>query len=78
MVNPAVLFVILNEMLLASVTAPGLIVLAVVVTVAVQIIKGVPVTVMVVAPVNIVPVLFSVIVLVPKSSVPVKPVQVRV
>ena len=68
---------VLKEMLLASVTAPGLIVLAVAVAL-VQIISGVPVTVMVVAPVKIVPVLFSEIVFVPKASVPVKPVQVRV
>ena len=67
----------LNEMLLASVTAVGVIVLAVALEL-VQIIKGVPVTVMVVAPVKIVPVLFSEIVFVPKASVPVKPVQVRV
>jgi hypothetical protein len=77
-VSAAVLLVNLNEILLASVTAVGVIVLAVVVTVAVQIINGVPVTVMVVAPVKIVPVLFSEIVFVPKASVPVKPVQVRV
>ena len=69
--------VILNDILLASVTAPGLSILAVAVEL-VQIIKGVPVTVMVVAPVKIVPVLFSEIVFVPKASVPVKPVQVRV
>ena len=69
--------VILNEILLASVTAPGLIVLAVALEL-VQIICGVPVTVMVVAPVKIVPVLFSEMVFVPKASVPVKPVQVSV
>jgi hypothetical protein len=67
----------LNEMLLASVTAVGLIVLEVALEL-VQIIKGVPVTVMVVAPVKIVPVLFNVIVFAPKASVPVKPVQVKV
>jgi hypothetical protein len=64
-------------MLLASATAPGLMVLAVVVAL-VQIISGVPVTAMVVAPVNIVPVLFNEIVFVPNASVPVKPVQVSV
>ena len=69
--------VILKEMLLASVTAVGAMVLPVAVAL-VQIIKGVPVTVMVVAPVKIAPVLFSEIVFVPKASVPVKPVQVRV
>jgi hypothetical protein len=69
--------VILNEILFASVTAVGVIVLDVALEL-VQIIKGVPVTVMVVAPVKIVPVLFSEIVFVPKASVPVKPVQVRV
>ena len=69
--------VILNEMLLASVTAAGVIVLAVALEL-VRIISGVPVTVMVVTPVKIVPVLFSEIVFVPKANVPVKPVQVRV
>jgi hypothetical protein len=64
-------------MLFASVTAAGVIVLAVALEL-VAIIKGVPVTVMVVAPVKIVPVLFSEIVFVPNASVPVKPVQVRV
>ena len=67
----------LKEMLLASVTAPGEMVLEVALLL-VQIICGVPVTVMVVAPVKIVPVLFSEIVFVPKASVPVNPVQVRV
>jgi len=67
----------LNDILFASVTTVGVIVFVVALEL-VQIIKGVPVTVMVVAPVNIVPVLFSEIVLVPKASVPVKPVQVRV
>ena len=69
--------VIWNEMLFASVTAAGVIVLAVALEL-VQMISGVPVTVMVVAPVKIVPVLFNEIVFVPKASVPVKPVQVRV
>ena len=69
--------VTLNEMLLASVTKPALIVLDDALEL-VQIIKGVPVTVMVVAPVKIVLVLFTEIVFVPKASVPVKPVQVRV
>ena len=69
--------VIRNDIALASVTKPGLIVLAVALEL-VQIICGVPVTVMVVAPVNTVPVLFSEMVFVPKASVPVKPVIVRV
>ena len=77
MVKVPVPAVILNEILLASVTACGEIVLEVALEL-VQIIKGVPVTVMVVAPVKIVPVLFREIVFVPKASVPVKPVQVRV
>jgi hypothetical protein len=64
-------------MLLASVTAVGVSVLDVALEL-VQIICGVPLTVIVVAPVKIVPVLFSEIVFVPKASVPVKPVQVRV
>jgi hypothetical protein len=64
-------------MLLASVTAVGVTVLADAVLL-LRIIKGVPVTVMVVAPVNTVPVLFSEMVFVPKASVPVKPVIVRV
>jgi hypothetical protein len=64
-------------MLLASVTEPGLIVLAVALEL-VRIISGVPVTVMVVAPVKTVPVLFTEIVFVPKANVPVKPVHVRV
>jgi hypothetical protein len=76
-VNVPVPPVILNEMLLTSVTAPGEIVLAVALEL-VQIIKGVPLTAIVVAPVKIVPVLFNEIVFVPKASVPVKPVQVRV
>jgi hypothetical protein len=62
-------------MLLASVTAVALIILLDPLLL-VQIICGVPVTVMVVAPVKIAPVLFSEIVFVPKASVPVKPVQV--
>jgi hypothetical protein len=69
--------VILKEILFASVTAVGEIVRAVALEL-VHIINGVPVTVMVVAPVNIVPVLFNDIVFVPKASVPVKPVQVKV
>jgi hypothetical protein len=69
--------VTLNEILLASVTDVGVIVLAVALLL-VQIINGVPVTDMVVAPVKIVPVLFSEIVFVPKARVPVKPVHVRV
>jgi len=69
--------VILNEMLLASVTAVGVIVLAVALEL-VQMICGVPVTAIVVAPVKIVPVLFREIVFVPKAIVPVKPVQVKV
>jgi hypothetical protein len=64
-------------MLLASVTAVGVIVLDVALEF-VAIIKGVPVTVIVVAPVKIVPVLFSEMVLDPNASVPVNPVQVRV
>jgi hypothetical protein len=67
----------LNEMLLASVTAPGVIVLDVALEL-VQIIKGVPVTVMVVAPVKIVPVLFNDMVFVPKLNVPVKPAKLKV
>jgi hypothetical protein len=59
------------------VTAVGVIVRAVALLL-VRIICGVPVTVMVVAPVNTVPVLFSEMVFVPKASVPVKPVIVRV
>ena len=69
--------VILNEILLDSVTAVGVSVLNVALLL-VRIICGVPVTVMVVAPVNTVPVLFSEMVFVPKASVPVKPVIVRV
>jgi hypothetical protein len=69
--------VILNEIALASETSPGFIVLFELLLL-VRIINGVPVTVMVVAPVNTVAVLFSEIVFVPKASVPVKPVQVRV
>lgn len=78
-VNPSVPVpaVILNEMLFASVTAVGVSVRAVALE-SVQIINGVPVTVVVVEPVKIVPVLFSEIVFVPKASVPVKPVMVRV
>jgi hypothetical protein len=75
--KPPVPAVILKEILFASVTACGEIFL-VVALLSVQIICGVPVTVMVVAPVKIVPVLFSDIVFVPKASVPVKPVQVKV
>jgi hypothetical protein len=69
--------VILNEMLLASVTAVGVIVRAVALAF-VQIICGVPVTAIVVEPAKIVPVLFKEIVFVPNANVPVKPVQVRV
>jgi hypothetical protein len=67
----------LNEMLLASVTTVGVMVRAVALLL-VRIISGVPLTVIVVTPVKIVPVLFSEMVFVPKASVPVKPVQVRV
>jgi hypothetical protein len=69
--------VILKDIAFASETRPGFIVLAVALEL-VHIINGVPVTVMVVAPVKIVPVLFNDMVFVPNANVPVKPVQVKV
>jgi hypothetical protein len=76
-VNVPVPAVTLNEILLASVTAVGVIVLAVALEL-VQMICGVPVTVMVVAPVKIVPVLFREIVFVSNANVPVNPEQFNV
>lgn len=67
----------LNDMLLASVAAPGITVMPVD-PVLVTLITGVPDTECVVAPVKTVPVLFNEIVFVPNANVPVNPVMVSV
>ena len=67
----------LNEMLLASVTAPGSTVMPDA-PVYVRLITGVPDIEQVVAPVKTVPVLFKEIVFVPKANVPPYPVIVSV